>query len=362
VIKVAAALERGNFELDATFDAPERGVVALFGPSGCGKTTLVNVIAGLLQPERGRVEVAGEVLCDTGAGIHVPPEARGVGYVFQDARLFPHLTVEGNLRYGARRAGARGEVVEWDDVLDLLALAPLLARRPHTLSGGERQRVALGRALLAQPRLLLLDEPLASLDAARREEVLPYLEALRARIALPIVYVSHEFGEVLRLATHLVLLQAGRVRAQGPIADVSRDPALAALSGPNVFGAVIDARVIGNEAASGFARLAIGARNELRVRSAPISEGSKVRVQLHARDLILSRHAPEGLSVRNALHGTISNIAASEVGTCEVTVDLDGAQVVASITGDARDAMALRTGELIYVLVKALSLTGREFR
>ena len=187
MIHVDVAMRRGDFSLDARFTTPEAGVVALFGRSGCGKTTLVNLISGLLRPDRGRIDIGGETLLDTASGRCLAPEQRRVGYVFQDARLFPHLSVAANLAYGLKRSRGRAHVIEYDDVVSLLALAPLLARRPHSLSGGERQRVGLGRALLAQPRLLLLDEPLASLDAARREEVLPYLEALRLRLSLPMI-------------------------------------------------------------------------------------------------------------------------------------------------------------------------------
>lgn len=211
----------GDFHLDATFEAPTPGVVALFGRSGCGKTTLVNLLAGLRRAEAGRVHVDGEDWLDTQRGLDLPAEQRGVGYVFQDARLFPHYRVRGNLLYGARRARDRRESISFDDVVDLLGLAPLLDRRPGTLSGGEKQRVALGRALLARPKLLLLDEPLSSLDAARREEVLPCLERLRDHCAIPMVLVSHQFDEVLRLATHVVVMDAGRVVAAGDVTEVS---------------------------------------------------------------------------------------------------------------------------------------------
>jgi molybdate transport system ATP-binding protein len=208
--------------LDIAFTAPTPGVTALFGPSGSGKTSVVNVIAGLLRPDAGRVAIGGEVLCDTGTGRHLPVERRRLGLVFQEARLFPHLSVENNLRYGLRRAaGSNRPAIGFDDVIDLLGIAPLLGRRPHTLSGGERQRVAIGRALLSQPRLLLMDEPLASLDAERKAEILPYLLRLRAALSLPVVYVTHAMDEVFAIADTLVLLEEGRVRAAGPIATMT---------------------------------------------------------------------------------------------------------------------------------------------
>jgi len=361
VIRVAASLRRGGFQLEAGFEAPEAGVVALFGRSGCGKTTLVNIIGGLLAPDSGRIEVGGEVLLDTATGRNVASEDRGVGYVFQDARLFPHLSVADNLDYGLRRTRGRSRGIARDDVIALLALRELLARRPHTLSGGERQRVALGRALLAQPRLLLLDEPLASLDAARREEVLPYLEALRTRLALPMIYVSHAFDEVLRLATHLVVLEAGRVVAEGPLAEVSLDPALTAIVGPAAVGAVLDGRVIEVDAAHGLARVAIGDHGELRVAAAGTAPGMALRLQVLARDVILSDRPPEGLSVRNALRGRVSTIDRESDDTRRVRVDLAGAGIVAYVTADAIEALRLAPGSDAWVLVKAVSLRSHPF-
>ena len=233
MLRVALTWQRPQFSLHARFEAATPGIIALFGRSGSGKTTLVNLIAGLLAPDAGEVSLDGEVLTDTQAGISVPAERRRIGYVFQNARLFPHLNVAGNLRYGAKRARAVAPFIRFDEVVALLGLEPLLTRRTHQLSGGERQRVALARALLSQPRLLLLDEPLASVDVARREEVLPYLEALRDRLEIPMVYVSHQFEEVLRLATHLVLIEAGEVLAQGTVGAVSLAPQLQRIVGPD---------------------------------------------------------------------------------------------------------------------------------
>ncbi|MBV6417847.1 MAG: Vitamin B12 import ATP-binding protein BtuD [Steroidobacteraceae bacterium] len=361
MIRVDVALRRGDFTLDARFEAPEAGVVALFGRSGCGKTTLVNLIAGLLRPDRGRLDIGGETLLDTAAGRDFAPEDRHVGYVFQDARLFPHLTVAANLDFGLKRSRGRQRVIEYDEVVTLLALAPLLHRRPHSLSGGERQRVGLGRALLAQPRLLLLDEPLASLDAARREEVLPYLEALRLRLSLPMIYVSHAFDEVLRLATHLVVLETGRVVAQGPLTEVSLDPTLTAIVGPAAVGAVLDAEVLERDAASGLTRVRVGRSGELKLRAPDAVPGAHVRVQVLARDVILSDRAPAGLSVRNALRGRVVSIDPQGDEACRTLVDLGGARIVAHVTRDAVAALALRPGGEVWALVKTVSLRSLPF-
>lgn len=215
MIRLAAKLRRDAFALDVDVELPGSGVTALFGPSGAGKSTIIDIVAGLVKPPQGTIVVNDVVYFDSDAGIDLPPEQRRVGYVFQDARLFPHISVEANLQYGQKRRAEADRIAGFDEVVELLGIAHLLTRRPATLSGGEKQRVAIGRALLAGPRLLLLDEPLASLDAARKAEILPYLQRLRARFALPMLYVSHVWAEVELLADHVVRLEAGRVVEQG---------------------------------------------------------------------------------------------------------------------------------------------------
>ncbi len=347
---------RGSFSLDAAFEMPAHGVVALFGRSGCGKSSLVNVIAGLLAADAGSIELDGETLLDTRRRIDVAAEKRGIGYVFQDARLFPHLSVAANLRYAQRRA--RGEpFVSFADVAAMLDLTPLLGRRTHELSGGERQRVAIGRALLTQPRLLLLDEPLAGLDAARRGEVLPYLEALRDRLRLPMVYVSHQFDEVLRLATHLVLMADGRVIAQGSVGEVSLCPELRRITGPDAVGAIIDGIVLGHEPAGGLLRVSIG-DGELRLAPAAFEAGVTLRVQILARDVIVATRVPDHLSVRNVLRGTITAVADDSDDADLVTIDIGRAAILARITKAATRDLELAPGMNAWVLVKAVSLRG----
>src|SRR5687768_2765820 len=240
MFSIRARKHRDGFVLDVAIQVGSPGVVALFGRSGCGKTTLANIIAGLLPADEAHIEIDGVALDANGRSLKA--EHRRIGYVFQDARLFPHLDVMANLGYGEKRAkrsdSSPAPRITLDMVAPLLGLEPLLTRRVNQLSGGERQRVALGRALLSQPRLLLLDEPLASLDAARREEVLPYLEKLRDELAIPMVYVSHQFEEVLRLATHVVLMERGKVLSQGSLDDLSLHPELRAIVGPDAVGSV----------------------------------------------------------------------------------------------------------------------------
>ena len=365
-LKVAVEKRLGSFLLDVAFDAPTPGIVALFGPSGCGKSTTINIIAGLLVPDHGEISLGEDVLLDTRRKIAIAAERRGIGYVFQDARLFPHLNVASNLRYAQRRA-RRAPYVSLERVLAMLDLEPLLSRRVHRLSGGERQRVALGRALLSQPRLLLLDEPLAALDRDRREEVLPYLETLRDQLSIPMIYVSHQFDEVLRLATHIVLMQAGKVAAEGGITQMSLDPKLRALIGPDAVGAVIDGTVLGEDAASGLTRVRVG-NGELKIEAARLVAGARMRVQLLARDVIVSTRMPQYLSVRNSLPGVVTAIDddgignAADLGSDLVSIDIGaGASILARVTRAATRELELAVGAPVWALVKAVSLRGHSF-
>jgi molybdate transport system ATP-binding protein len=353
MLKVSAKKQRGAFTLDAEFELPTPGVVALFGRSGCGKSTLVNVIAGLLKADAGHVALDDLVLLDTARGIDVPAERRRIGYVFQDARLFPHLSVAANLRYGERRANGN-KFVSLQHVAELLDLEPLMDRRTHQLSGGERQRVAIGRALLTQPNLLLLDEPLASLDFSRREEVLPYLESLRDHLSIPMVYVSHNFDEVLRLATYVVLMESGKTTAQGNVGEMSLNQDLRAIIGADAVGAIVDATVLGSDPSSGLARVRVG-QGELRVHFPNAAQGSKLRVQLLARDLIVATRPPHNLSVRNSLPGTVTAVVPDDPDTDLISIDIGGTIIMARITNAATRELELAPGTPVWALVKALS-------
>lgn len=360
MFSIRAKKRREGFALDVAIDVSSPGVVALFGRSGCGKTTLTNIIAGLLPADEAHIEINGVVL--EGAGTRLPAERRRIGYVFQDARLFPHLDVMNNLRYGEKRATPPSTMprITLDKVAPMLGLLPLLSRRVHQLSGGERQRVALGRALLSQPRLLLLDEPLASLDSARREEVLPYLEKLRDELAIPIIYVSHQFEEVLRLATHVVLMDRGKVLSQGSLDDLSLHPELRAIVGIDAVGAVLRGIVESVDGGSGLATVRIG-DNSLRINLRDARIGAPVRVQLLARDVILATSRPENLSVRNVMTGMIVRVVADDADTDLVYVDIGGSSVLARVTRAASLSLSLRAGLPVWVLVKSVSIRGHAF-
>lgn len=340
-----------GFTLDAAFDAPA-GVTALFGPSGSGKSTVLSIIAGLLRPDFGRLVLDGVTLLDTGAGLDVRAERRRCGVVFQDARLLPHLSVATNLRYGLRRAPPDAAGPSYDAVVHLLGLAPLLARRPRTLSGGERQRVALGRALLSRPKILLMDEPLAALDAPRKAEILPFLERLRDVASLPILYVTHALDEVDRLADTLVLMEGGRVVATGPVGVLAARTDLPLLTGRRDAGVVLDCTVVGHDGARGLTRLAF-AGGELLVPLRPIPPGTRLRLRLRARDVAVATQAPTGLSIHNVLAATIMAITAVGAHEAFVTLSVGPTPMLARLTLDAVDRLALAPGSAVVALVKS---------
>lgn len=351
MLSVAIRHDFPGFVLDATFQAPP-GVTALFGRSGSGKTTIVNAVAGLMRPDRGRIEADGLVLSDSATGRFLPPHRRGVGYVFQEARLFPHLTVRQNLLYG--RWFSRGTGADFTRIVDMLGIAPLLTRRPAALSGGERQRVALGRAILSNPRLLLMDEPLAALDEARKAEILPYLERLRDQTRLPILYVSHSPAEVARLATTIVLIEAGRVVASGPAAQILSDPATAPVLGLREAGAILTGRVAAHEE-DGLTRMDLRAGPVWlsRIDAAP---GTALRLRILAQDVMIALDRPHGISALNVLPATIRDLTEAETGIL-VRLDAGGGEtLLARITRRSASALDLRPGKPVHAVLKAVSV------
>jgi molybdate transport system ATP-binding protein len=357
MIDVDVAPGRGDFELEVAFraDAP---IVGLFGRSGAGKTSLVNALAGITRPLRGRIVVNDVTLFDSDRDIDLPPERRRLGYVFQDDLLFPHLNVEANLLYGYRRAPAVARVIEPEHIIELLGLRPLLHRLPDALSGGEKQRVAIGRALLAQPRLLLMDEPLASLDVARRDEVLRYIELLRDDLAIPIVYVSHSVAEITRLADTVVILSDGKAVAVGDVDEVMGRLDLRPQTGRYEAGAVIDTVVAAHDTEYGLTTLRFDG-GEIIVPNVEALVGERVRVRIRARDVSLALTRPEGLSIINALPGTLVAIADPGGPIVEVQLRVGAASLVARITKRSRVELQLAEGQPIYALIKAVSFDRR---
>lgn len=349
-LSVALSHRFPGFALDVRFAAPP-GLTVLFGPSGSGKTTVVNAVAGLLRPEAGRIAAGDWVLLDTATGRCLPPHRRRIGYIFQEGRLFPHLTVRQNLLYGRLFAPRDARTENLERVVEMLGIGPLLGRRPGALSGGERSRVAIGRALLAGPRLILADEPLAALDEPRKAEILPYFERLRDEVAVPILYVSHATAEVARLATTVVALRAGRVVAVGPPAQVLGD--VAAMGGRGAA-SVLAARVVAHHP-DGLTELATPA-GPLMVPQVPEAIGATVRVRIAASAVMLARAAPSGLSAPNALPGRVARIVPGAGPGAMVHVDLGGTELLARITRRGAEAMGLAPGVPVVAILDPLAL------
>jgi len=350
-------VEHPGFALDVDLRLPGRGVTGLFGHSGSGKTTCLRCIAGLARPRVGYLKVNGEVWLDTDAGVAMPTHRRALGYVFQEPSLFPHLTVRENLRYGMKRVPAAARRVEMEQATGLLGIDHLLSRMPAGLSGGERQRVGIARALLTSPRLLLMDEPLASLDTRRKQEILPYLERLHDELEIPVIYVSHSQEEIARLADHLVLIEAGRAIASGPIAQtLSRldlPPAMA-----QDASVVVDGRAGEHDPRYGLLAVHLpGGAAPLRVVHAPLPEGRRVRLAIQARDVSLALQRQEDGSILNLLPVRVQEIAATEdAAQVMVRMDAGGMPLLARITRYSADRLELAPGKSAWAQVKAVSL------
>ena len=339
-----------GFTIKAQFSVPQ-GVTALYGRSGSGKTTLVQAVAGLLRPDQARITLGNRVLCDERT--FVPPHRRRIGYVFQDARLFPHLSVRQNLLYGRWFAPRGPKGVAFDEITDLLGLGPLLDRRPMALSGGEKSRVAIGRALLSKPELLLLDEPLAALDPERKAEILPWLERLRD-LALPMLYVSHAPAEVARLATSIVVLSEGRVLRAGPAPEVMSDPLLAAGFGRREAGTILEVRVL-RSYPDGFASLSLG-NQQMTLYRPKARVGEVLRLRILAEDVMLATLPPVGVSALNTLAVTLEALRAGEAGEVWARLDLAGQPLLAKVTSRSVAALGLQVGQPLWAVVKTMAL------
>jgi molybdate transport system ATP-binding protein len=358
VLEIVAERRLGDFRLDVQLSLPSQGVSALFGRSGSGKTSLVNMLAGLIRPDRGRIALDQTVLFDSDSGADVPPERRRLGYVFQEGRLFPHLSVRNNLLYGHRRAPVGDGATTVAEIVDLLGIGHLLDRRPASLSGGEKQRVAIGRALLAHPRLLLMDEPLASLDAARKEEILPFVERLRDHLRLPIVYVTHDLGEIIRLADTVALLVDGRAAAVGGVDDILGRADFRSLTGSYEAGALIRARVEGHDDRFGLTLLAFDG-GQLRTSRLGLTIGANVRANIRPRDVSIALTPPRDISILNILPARIVETVAGSDSEVDLKLALGAdrrSTIWARLTARSAQDLQLGVGRDVFALIKAVAI------
>ena len=349
-LEVEARQELGTFSLDASFMS-EGGVTALFGRSGSGKTSLVRIIAGLSKPDHGRLVIDGDVLVDTHKRVFVPRHRRRFGYVFQEARLFPHLSVQHNLTYGRWFAPSCENSGEFEKIVELLGIEELLGRRPGRLSGGEKQRVAIGRALLSRPRLLLMDEPLAALDEARKAEILPYLRRLRDETAIPIVYVSHSVAEVAELADKVVMMKDGCVEAIGTPSEILALP----FADRREAGAVLRGTVRDVDPAHGLSTISL-TQAILVLPHTNVTAGESVRVHIPERDVLIATIRPQGLSALNILEGVVSGIEADGEGMARVRIRSGTDVLLSRVTTFSVERLHLALGQPVFAVIKTVAL------
>lgn len=360
-LRLSARLQRTGFLLDVDLCLPARGVTVLFGPSGSGKTSCLRVLAGLEPQALGVVQVDGEVWQDSSRGVMRPVHQRALGYVFQEASLFDHLSVRDNLMFGFKRTPLDQRRHAWDHGLDLLGIAHLQQRRPHELSGGERQRVAIARALATSPRVLLMDEPLAAVDAARKDEILPWLEQLHAQLDIPVVYVTHSSDELARLADHVVLLSEGRALCSGPVMELMTRLDLPLARG-DAAAALIEAHAVGHTPADSLSELAFGGGRLMlpQASGAALPQGTAVRVRIQARDVSLSLQAPEHSSVLNVLGATVVDVVNDSPGQVLVGLQLGhvpgAVRLLSRISQVSAQRLGIAPGQAVFAQIKGVAM------
>ncbi|MGE4496756.1 MAG: molybdenum ABC transporter ATP-binding protein [Deferribacterales bacterium] len=340
------------FTLDVSFKTTEGMVTGLFGRSGSGKTSIINIAAGLVKPDEGYVSVGGKVLYDSRNKINLPAPSRNSGYIFQDGRLFPHMTVEANLRYGMKRSAENGHKAKFDDVVELLGIGGLLKRRPHRLSGGEKQRAAIGRALLSSPDFLLMDEPLSALDSNRKEELIPFIGKMVQTFKLPVLYVTHSIDELFSLCDNVVLMNNGKCTDSGSVEDVVSRPANREILSLSGRVSVLRAYAVSESEPS----IITFENGKLGIPTSKHATGTELRVAVHSDDVTLALTKPTGLSARNIMKGTVTAMDRSDDGAVAVTVDV-GLPVYATVTRSAVSELGIRTGMEIYVIMKTIALS-----
>ena len=368
VIEIDVQKQIGELNVDVNITA-KRGVTSLFGRSGAGKSSIINMVAGLSTPDAGQIKVLGETLFSSKLNINVPTHKRRIGYVFQDARLFPHMTVRKNLEYGTPRNVETNSDHNFSDICELLGLNDLLARRPYNLSGGERQRVAIGRALLSYPKLLLMDEPLASLDLQRKSEIMPFIERLSDQFGIAVIYVSHSVEEVVRLSDTIALISDGKAIAQGSLSDVMNRIDLSPYTGRHEAGAVLNATVLETNAANGLSTLSVSGHT-LWVPQIDLQANAPLRIRIRARDVALALSAPQDTSILNMLPATVREIAAHDGPHCELALEITPTAstattkqtpeiLIARITRRSLEQMNLKVGTALYAMMKAVAIDRR---
>jgi len=341
----------GNHQLKINEKLPAKGITAIFGVSGAGKTSLINAISGLTQPQQGFIRLNGRMLSDAKNRINLPPEKRRVGYVFQDARLFPHYRVRGNLQYGM----AKSMKPQFDSLVQLLGIEPLLARFPWSLSGGEKQRVAIGRALLSAPEILLLDEPLASLDIPRKRELLPYLQKLAQQVDIPLLYVSHSLDEILHLADNVLVLDQGKVKAFGALEQVWSSSAMRPWLPRADQSSVLRVQVQDQHPRYQMTALSLGDQS-IWVSRLELPLKTPLRIRIQSADVSLVLQPPLNSTIRNVLPAKVTELLDIE-GQVEVKLQIGNSELWARITPWARDELAIKPGMWLYAQIKSVSIT-----
>ncbi|MDN3615801.1 molybdenum ABC transporter ATP-binding protein ModC [Vibrio gallaecicus] len=351
----------GETEFDIDIELPSTGITAIFGRSGAGKTSLINVISGLKKPDSGLIDIAGHRVFDSEKSINLPIHKRNVGYVFQESRLFPHMKVEANLKYGIKTVDKE----HFDQIVNLLALEDILGRYPMRLSGGEKQRVAIGRALLSKPNILLMDEPLASLDLPRKREVMPFLENLAETVNIPILYVTHSLNEILRLSNHLVIIDQGKVVSSGATETVWSSRTMSPWQSFSEQSSLFEGTVIEHNSEYGLSKLKLSESTSLWVQQVDNVRGTSVRLQVRANDVSITLEKPSNTSIRNILPAVICRVETQQKGahkqSVSVELELDeGCYLWATITLWALDELNLTIGQCVYAQVKGVSVTQRD--
>ncbi|MBU0995579.1 MAG: molybdenum ABC transporter ATP-binding protein [Proteobacteria bacterium] len=356
MIDIKLRKKQGAFKINAEFKSGVTGVTALFGQSGAGKTSVINMIAGLDIPDSGYIRVNQNPLFDAQKHINLPPQKRKIGYVFQDGRLFPHLTVKQNLSYGMRLVSQQERYVMFDPVISLLGISHLLSRLPRKLSGGEKQRVAIGRALLTSPSLLLMDEPLSSLDHLRKKEVMPFISRLSKEFSIPIIYVSHSLDEVLNLADHIVLMDEGNVIAAGSIDAIVNRSDLFSLMGGQDCGSIISATVETDNDAYGLTHLRFPG-GVIKVPRLAVSKGSTVRIRIPVRSVSISLVKPADTSIQNIFSGVIEEISLPDSTFSDIRINI-GVPLFSRITRLSQEKLCLTPGKTVFAMVKSIAVTN----